>query len=206
MVATEMKRGFPKQRFEKSVEPRVKKDEDGFFIYTLSENVKVYFEDYYGFLEQVEQRALADIGDIKSKEAALKPHETELRAYLCARKKVLETLLRTVYDFYTEENNFGVVMTPWCFGTVVLEKVEAFRDKLAKGNVDDNDLPEYTYDVVRYTEEIYRKTLLDTFGFPEKAFSMRWQYSELLKRYSKALTNISASLQSVMMLVKSYGS
>ncbi|MCC6963441.1 MAG: hypothetical protein IT585_09340 [candidate division Zixibacteria bacterium] len=206
MVATDMKRGFPKQRFEKSVEPRVKCDEGGYFIYTLSENVKVYFDDYYGFLERAEQRALADIGDIKAKEAELKPHETELRSYLCARKKILETLLRTVYDFYTEANNFGVVMTPWCFGTVVLEKVEAYRDKLAKGNVEDSDLPEYTYDVVRYIEEIYRKTLLDTFDFPEKAFSMRWQYSELLKRYSKALTNISASLQSVMMLVKSYGS
>jgi len=206
MVATDMKRGFPKQRFEKSVEPRVKCDEGGYFIYTLSENVKVYFDDYYGFLEKAEQRALADIGDIKAKEAELKPHEAELRSYLCARKKILETLLRTVYDFYTEANNFGVVMTPWCFGTVVLEKVEAYRDKLAKGNVEDSDLPEYTYDVVRYIEEIYRKTLLDTFDFPEKAFSMRWQYSELLKRYSKALTNISASLQSVMMLVKSYGS
>ena len=54
-------------------------------------------------------------------------------------------------------------------------------------------------------DEIHRKILLDTFQFPEKAFSMRWQYSELLKRYSKALTNISTSLQSVMMLVKSYG-
>jgi hypothetical protein len=66
-------------------------------------------------------------------------------------------------------------------------------------------LPEYSYYVVRYLDEVYRKTLLDIFEFPDKAFSMRWQYSELLKRYSKALSNISTSLQSVMMLVKSYG-
>ncbi len=206
MVATDMKRGFAANRFEKSVEPRVKKDDGGFYLYTLSENVKVYFDDYYAFLEQVEGRALADLADVKSKQSELGPHDHELAAYLYARRKVIEVLLRTVYDFYTEANNFGVVMTPWCFGTVVLEKVEAYRDRLSKGNANDDDLPEYTYDVVRYLDEIYRKTLLDLFAFPDKAFSMRWQYSELLKRYSKALTNITTSLQSVMMLVKSYGS
>lgn len=206
MVAANVKRGFASNRFEKSVEPRVKKDDGGFYLYTLSENVKVYLDDYYTFLEQVESRALSDLTDIKAKQAELQPHQQELAAYLYARRKVVEVLLKTVYDFYTEANNFGVVMTPWCFGTVVLEKVEAYRDKLSKGNATDDDLPEYTYDVVRYLDEIYRKALLDLFAFPDKAFSMRWQYSELLKRYSKALTNITTSLQSVMMLVKSYGS
>ena len=155
---------------------------------------------------RVEERTLADISDVKAKEADLKPHQQELRAFLYAKKKILETLIKTLYDYYTEANNFGVVMSPWCFGTVVLEKVEAYRDRLSKGNAVDDDVPEYSYYVVRYLDEIYRKTLLDLFEFPDKAFSMRWQYSELLKRYSKALSNISTSLQSVMMLVKSYGS
>jgi len=205
MIAKEMKRGFPTERFAKTVEPRVKRDDGGFFIYTLSENVKIYLDDYYAFLEQVEQRGLDDLKDTKAKLADLAPHQIELRAYLTARRKVLEVLLRTLYDFYTEANNFGVVMTPWCFGTVVLEKVEAYRDRLSKGDTNEDDLTDYPFDVVRYVDEIHRKILLDTFQFPEKAFSMRWQYSELLKRYSKALTNISTSLQSVMMLVKSYG-
>lgn len=205
MIAKEMKRGFPTERFNHGVEPRVKKDDGGYFIYTLSENVKIYLEDYYGFLEQVEQRALTDLKDTRAKLADLTPQQIELTAYLTARKKVIQVLLRTLYDFYTEANNFGVVMTPWCFGTVVLEKVEAYRDRLSKGDVEEEDLTDYPFDVVRYIDEIHRKILLDTFQFPEKAFSMRWQYSELLKRYSKALTNISTSLQSVMMLVKSYG-
>jgi hypothetical protein len=206
MIATEMKRGFPDSRFAKGVEPRVKKDDGGNYIYTLSENVKVYFDDYYQFLEQVEQRALDAMHDVKAKQAELTPEYQELRAFLCAKKKILEVLLRTIYDYYSEANNFGVVMTPWCFGTVVLEKVEAFRDRLSQGKVEDTDIPEYSFYVVRYIDETYRKILLDIFGFPEKAFSMRWQYSELLKRYGKALNNITASLQSVMMLVKSYGS
>ena len=206
MLGTKAERGFPAKRFEKNVEPRVRQDEGGLFVHTLSENVKVYFEDYYLFLEKTEQRALADLADIKEKLAECEDYQQEMRAYFIARKKIIEVLLQTAYTFYVEEKNFGVVMTPWCFGTVVMEKVEAYRDRLAKGEVDDDELPEYTYDVVRYIDEIYRKTLLDLFEFPEKAFSMRWQYSELLKRYSRALSNISTSLQSVMMLVKSYGS
>lgn len=206
MIATNLKRGFSAERLAKGIEPRVKHDDGGYYTYTLSENVKVYFEDYYSFLEQVERRAVADLKDAKAKIADLKPGQQELQSYLCAKLKIIEVLIHTVYDYYTEGNNFGVIMTPWCFGTVVLEKVEAYRDRLSEGNVEDDDLPEYTYYVIRYIDEVHRKTLLDLFEFPEKAFTMRWQYSELLKRYSKALTNISSSLQSVMMLVKSYGS
>ena len=52
MIAVEMKRGFPESRFAKGVEPRVKRDDGGYYTYTLSENVKVYFDDFYSFLEQ----------------------------------------------------------------------------------------------------------------------------------------------------------
>lgn len=206
MTNTEIKRGFPETRFEKNIEPRVKRDDGGHYLYTLSENVKVYFEDYYGFLERVESKALADLQDVKAKLEAVTEEEEEFRSYLFARKAILETLLKTVYDFYSESKNFGVVMTPWCFGTVVLEKVEAYRDRLSKGEVEDGDLPDYPYYAVKYMDEIHRKVLLDLFEFPDKAFAMRWQYSELLKRYGHALSNITTSLQSVMMLVKSYGS
>jgi len=98
-----------------------------------------------------------------------------------------------------------VVMTPWCFGTVILEKVEVYRDRLSKGEVDDPNIPEYPYYVIKYMDEIYRATLLEIFGFPEQAFQMRWQYSELLKRYSKVLTDITGSLQSVIRSVKNIG-
>jgi len=96
-------------------------------------------------------------------------------------------------------------MTPWCFGTVILEKVELYRDRLAKGEISDQNLPEYPYYVIKYIDEIYRKTLLDLFDFPEEAFKMRWQYSELLKRYSKVLNNITKSLNTVLLTIKNYG-
>ena len=87
-----------------------------------------------------------------------------------------------------------------------MEKVETVRDKIRNGEEVKHDVGDYPYYVVRYLDEIYRKTLLDLFDFPPKAFSMRWQYSELLKRYSKTLTNITTSLQSVLLMVRSYTS
>ena len=96
-------------------------------------------------------------------------------------------------------------MTPWCFGTVMLEKIETYRERLAKGQIPDDKLPANTYYVVRYIDEIHKRVLLDIFEFPPEAFKMRWQYSELLKRYSRTLQNITGSLQSVLMMVKSYG-
>ncbi|MEW5994715.1 MAG: hypothetical protein AB1744_09990, partial [Candidatus Zixiibacteriota bacterium] len=102
--------------------------------------------------------------------------------------------------------NLGVVMSPWCFGTVMLEKVETYRDRLSKGEISDSNVPDYPYYVVRYIDEIYKVTLLELFDFPEKAFQMRWQYSELLKRYSRMLTEITNSLQSVLTTIKNYGS
>ena len=95
-------------------------------------------------------------------------------------------------------------MTPWCFGTVMLEKIEVYRERLSKGEVDDPNVPEYPFYVVNYIDETYKVILLEMFDFPEQAFQMRWQYSELLKRYSKILTNITTSLNSVMNTIKNY--
>lgn len=96
-------------------------------------------------------------------------------------------------------------MSPWCFGTVTLEKLEIYKEQVSKGEIEDSNIPEYPYFVLRYVEEIYKSTLLELFDFPEKAFSMRWQYTELLKRYSQVLTNVTASLENVLDLVKKYG-
>jgi hypothetical protein len=115
---------------------------------------------------------------------------------------IIGVLKRTIHRFYTDGVNLGVVMTPWCFGTVVLEKIEVYRDRLGRGDVYDPNVPEYPYYVVRYINEIYNATLLELFDFPGTAFQMRWQYSELLKKYSQILGNISSSLQSVLMTIK----
>ena len=45
----------------------------------------------------------------------------------------------------------------------------------------------------------------EMFDFPETAFQMRWQYSELLKKYSNILSGITGSLQSVLTMIKAQG-
>lgn len=205
MLSENHKRGFSDEKLKSIPEPKVKYDAGGFYIMTISENVKVYFDDYYRFLETAYDRCQTELDRVNVKIASLDKTWNESRAYYTAYRIILQAVAKNIRSFYTDGSNFGVVMTPWCFGTVMLEKIETYRERLAKGQVPDETLPENTYYVVRYLDEIYKKTLLDLFDFPEEAFKMRWQYSELLKRYSKVLQNITGSLQSVLLMVKSYG-
>lgn len=205
MLSENYKRGFSDEKLKSIPEPKVKYDAGGFYIMTISENVKVYFDDYYRFLETAYDRCQTELDRVNVKIASLDKTWNESRAYYTAYRIILQAVAKNIRSFYTDGSNFGVVMILWCFGTVMLEKIETYRERLAKGQVPDETLTENTYYVVRYLDEIYKKTLLDLFDFPEEAFKMRWQYSELLKRYSKVLQNITGSLQSVLLMVKSYG-
>jgi len=206
MLDGRYQRGFSLDRLATTKEPKVREDDKGYFIMSLSENSKVYFDDFYRFLEMSYAKAKSEQLSLKEKLAHTSQRNTESVAYYRAKGVIVDLLLRTIIKFYTDGANLGVIMTPWCFGTVMLEKIEVYRDRLGKGEVEDPNVPEYPYFVIKYLDEIYKATLLELFDFPEKAFQMRWQYSELLKRYSKILTEITNSLQSVLMTIKNYGS
>ncbi len=206
MLDTKFQRGFTPEKLAISKEPRIRKDDSGYFVMSLSENNKVYFDDYYRFMETVYSRSQAERAMLDQKIAATPLDSVETVAYYRARGVIVDLVIQTVRRFYTDGANLGVIMTPWCFGTVVLEKVEVYRDRLGKGEVQDANVPEFPYYVIRYIDEIYKTTLLELFDFPEKAFQMRWQYSELLKKYSRILSNITTSLNSVLGMVRNYGS
>lgn len=201
----DVERGFPQTRLEFQREPKVKRDERGFYIMTLSENIKVYFDDYYQFLELIADRCGAELSHVEAGSGVCDTRHPESLAYFRARRLIVELVLKNVRAFYTDRHNLGVIMTPWCFGTVILEKVELLRDRIARGESTGGDVGEYPYDVVRYIDEIKTKVLMDIFDFPPKAFAMRWQYTELIKRYSTALANVTTSLQNILELMKNYG-
>lgn len=205
MLENKFQRGFTLEKLRGVAEPKVHRDSGGYYMYTLSENVKVYFEDYYQFLEKIYTRCQSEIVELEQRAQNTSSHCSETLSYYRARIIILEVALKTARSFYIDGSNLGVIMTPWCFGTVVLEKVEIYRERLARGEVNDPHVPEFPYYVIKYMNEIYKKVLLDLFDFPDEAFKMRWQYSELLKRYSKALTNITHSLNSVLLMIKNYG-
>ncbi|MEA2030272.1 MAG: hypothetical protein U9N55_01580 [candidate division Zixibacteria bacterium] len=205
MLDNRYHRGFSQERLAASNEPKVRKDDKGYFIMSLSENTKVYFEDYYLFLEKAYVKASTERSRLNEKLFTTSSEKLEMLSYYRARGVVVDLLLKTIIRFYTDGANLGVIMTPWCFGTVMLEKVEVYRDRIGKGEINDQNIPEYPYYVIKYIDEDYRKTLLEMFDFPEKAFQMRWQYSELLKRYSKILGDITSSLNSVLGTIKNYG-
>lgn len=205
MLENKYYRGFAEERLAKGNEPKVRRDENGFYIMSLSENTKVYFEDYYSFLERTYAKCLAERNAIEGKIFGVADSQSETMAFYRARLVIIEQLLKTVRRFYTDGSNFGVVMTPWCFGTVMLEKIEVYRDRISRGEINDANLGDYPFDVVRYIDEISKSTLLELFDFPEEAFTMRWQYSELLKRYSGILSDITNSLNSVIKSVRNLG-
>lgn len=207
MLDAKFRRGFSTDRLIERPEPRVQKDDRGHYVMSLSENTKVYLDDFYRFLESTYNRAKAERLMLDDKITRLNGDDYgETLAYYRARGVIVDLLMKTVVRFYTDGVNLGVIMSPWCFGTVMLEKVEVYRERLSKGEVTDLNVPEYPYYVIRYIEEVYKATLLELFDFPEKAFEMRWQYSELLKKYSKILSNITGSLNSVLSMIKNYGS
>ena len=205
MLTNGLEKGFTEYNLPLIKNPKVGRDKVGWYIYTFSENAKVYFDDFYRFLEGTEVKALREIKDLEKKIGESPDSNQESLAYYRARKIIIEQALKHLYVCYADSKNLSSIMTPWCFGTVVLEKIEIYRDKISKGQVQDKNIPEYPFYVLQYIDEIYKKTLLELFNFPEKALSMRWQYSELLKRYSKVLSNVTSSLQSVLTMIKSQG-
>jgi hypothetical protein len=172
MLTNGLEKGFTEYNLPLIKNPKVGRDKVGWYIYTFSENAKVYFDDFYRFLENTEIKALREIKDLEKKIGGSPESNQESLAYYRARKIIIEQALKHLYLCYADSKNLSSIMTPWCFGTVVLEKIEIYRDKISK---------------------------------PEKALSMRWQYSELLKRYSKVLSNVTSSLQSVLTMIKSQG-
>jgi hypothetical protein len=205
MLEGKFQRGFSPERLASTVEPKVRKDERGYFIMSLSESTKVYFDDFYSFLCATYDRASGERDRIRGKLLETPRRQSETIAYYRAQLVIIDLLQRTIRRFYTDGSNLGVVMTPWCFGTVVLEKVEVYRDQISRGDVHDPNITEFPYYVVKYMDEVYKKTLLDLFDFPDQAFQMRWQYTELLKRYSAVLSDITVRLQSVLTSVKNLG-
>jgi hypothetical protein len=205
-LSTGITRGFPEGWLKKQKEPKVKKDERGYYIYTVNENKKVYFEDFYYFLEKTEKRCLEEMRSLGKKIDNCDLERQETLAYYNARKIIVEVILKNLNQYYEDSTTLGVIMSPWCFGTVILEKVERQKERLSRGQLLNSDLPEYPYYVLRYIDEIYKKTLLELFEFPEEAFRYRWQYTEVAKRCSKTLSSITDTLSSILSLVREYRS
>lgn len=202
MLSNGIKRGFPPERLKKIKEPKIHKDEGGYYIHTINENAKVYFEDYYKFLESAEKRCQREKEELDKRICECNPERIETLSYYRARKIIVELVLKIIHSFYGDSQNLAVIMTPWCLGTVILEKVETYKEIIAGGEIEDPNLRDNPYFVLKYLDEIYKKTLLDIFDLPQKAFRVKWQYTELLKRYSRLLSNVICGLETILLFLK----
>jgi hypothetical protein len=205
MLSNRIKKGFSPEKLRKVKEPKVHKDEAGYYIYTINENAKVYFDDFYTFLENAEKRCSEERKRLEEKMDECDPQKTETMSYYRARKIIVELVLENVRSFYSDSTSFAVIMSPWCFGTVMLEKVEHHKELISKGEFSDPEISEDLYFVLKYMDEIFKKTLLEMLDLPEDAFKVKWQYTDLLKRYSRLLGGVVTTLEAVLTWVKTQG-
>ena len=94
MLAENYKRGFTEEKLKSVPEPRVKYDTGGFYIMTISENVKVYFEDYYAFLESSYDKCMAGLSEIEQKLNSFGSEWTETVAYYTAARTILQIVAK----------------------------------------------------------------------------------------------------------------
>jgi hypothetical protein len=205
MLSNGIKKGFPPETLKKIKEPKVHKDEGGYYIFTINESAKVYFEDFYEFLQKAEKRCLEEKRQLQEKMAKCDLQRVETLSYYRARKIILDLILKNLYGFYGDSSTFAVVMTPWCFGTVILEKIECHKELIAKGEIDSPELSEDIYFVLKYMDEISKKTLLEMLDLPPEAFKIKWQYTDVLRRYTRLLGGVASTLDAILTWVKSQG-
>ena len=189
MLTTGKERGLTKDKlatiFQNNI---IAKDNNGFFLYTINENKKVYFEQFYRFLEKVEKKCQQELNTVREElDEVDKPGE-EKRAYLLAKQAILIILLDRIEFHYTDKTNLESIVSEWCFGTMVYEivrDVDALFEYNFTFEIDFGKKPALVTDKI---EQICRKTLLDIFKFPDRAFDNMWQYMDLVNRFKMSNT------------------
>jgi len=149
-------------------------DEGGFFLYTISEDAKVYFEEAYRFLEQSHQRCREYLAKLEEDMARGVEDAGTLRR-LQAHREVTRLLLDFLEDYYTTANDLAAIMSPRCYATVFLEGI----DELDHTEIEDCTLPLAVLDLI---QEEAPDLILKLLDLPPEALSKRWQYVELARR------------------------
>jgi len=150
-------------------------DEGGLFLYTIFEDVKVYFEEAYGFLEQSHQRCCEYLARLEEDmRKGMDDAGSLLR--LQARREIARRLLDFLEDCYTNSNDLTYIMSPRCYATVFLESIE----ELDHTEIEDRTLP---LAVLDWIQEEAPDLVLELLDLPPEALSKRWQYVELARRF-----------------------
>jgi hypothetical protein len=67
MLTNGLERGFTERNLPLTKNPKVGRDKIGWYIYTASENVQVYFDDFYHFLEITEANCFRELKQLNAK-------------------------------------------------------------------------------------------------------------------------------------------
>ena len=150
-------------------------DEGGFFLYTISEDAKVYFEEAYRFLEQSHQRCREYLAKLEE-DMVRGVEDTGTLLRLQARREVVRRLLDFLENCYTTTDDLTFIMSPRCYATFFLESIE----ELDHTEIEDRTLP---LAVLDFIQEEAPDLVLELLDLPPEALSKRWQYMELARRF-----------------------
>ena len=89
MLTNGLEKGFTDYNLPLIKNPKVGHDKLGWYIYTFSENSKVYFDNYYRFLENTEIKALKEIKDLEKNIVDTPDQNDESRAFYRAKKIII---------------------------------------------------------------------------------------------------------------------
>ena len=105
MLEGRFQRGFSPERLETTTDPRIRRDDKGYFVMSLSENSKVYFEDFYRFLELTYAAALTEKDTVRRRLIETRISHSETVAFYRAKAVILDLLLKNIRRFYTDGAN-----------------------------------------------------------------------------------------------------
>lgn len=151
MLENGTERGFSQYELDQLWDQEIiGQDEEGYYVHSAYENSKVYFEDFYQFLEKIEAKCLSMIesANWSISQEDKRDRITELYAEKLILLKVLE-LIRNHYGFY---QGLEFIAPPQAFAQYAIWNIESIEENIPQDRLEGN---RNVAEVLEKVKEIY---------------------------------------------------
>jgi hypothetical protein len=155
MLKNGMERGFTESELDQLWKQEIiGRDSRGYYIHTAYENDKVYFEDYYRFLEKIELKSLNMIESANWSISQEDKRDKLIRLY--AEKLILLKILDLIQIHYSHYEGLELVLSPEAFWEYAALSIESIQDSIPRDRLEGNkDMKQ----VLSKAKEIYHDIL-----------------------------------------------
>lgn len=155
MLKNGMERGFTEQELDQLWEQEIiGRDSHGYYVHNAYENDKVYFEDYYLFLEKIEVKSLNMIESANWSISKEDKRDKLIRLY--AEKLILLKILDLIQTHYSRYEGLELILSPKAFWEYAALSIESIQDSIPRSRLEGNgDMKQ----VLAKAKEIYHDIL-----------------------------------------------